>query len=86
MRSLAFVTCLQHHIPRVRVYQKSETVLGGTAIRGTFRRVTHTDGPHPCEEWDLLERIKPKGRLSTGVIILLALGSPIWLSLGTVNS
>lgn len=28
------------------------------------------------------ERIKPKGRLSTGVIILLALGSPIWLSLG----
>ena len=28
------------------------------------------------------ERIKPKRRLSTGEIILLALGSPIWLSLG----
>ena len=28
------------------------------------------------------ERIKPKRRLSAGAIILLALGSPIWLSLG----
>lgn len=28
------------------------------------------------------ERIKPKRRLSVGEIILLALGSPIWLSLG----
>lgn len=28
------------------------------------------------------ERIKPKGRLSTSEIVLLALGSPIWLSLG----
>lgn len=28
------------------------------------------------------ERIKPKRRLSAGEIVLLALGSPIWLSLG----
>lgn len=28
------------------------------------------------------ERIKPKRRLSVGEIVLLALGSPIWLSLG----
>ncbi len=28
------------------------------------------------------ERIKPKRRLETGEIVLLALGSPIWLSLG----
>lgn len=29
-----------------------------------------------------IERIKPKRRLSAGEIILLALGSPIWVSLG----
>lgn len=28
------------------------------------------------------ERLKPKRRLSTGELLLLALGSPIWLSLG----